>query len=97
MRTWNYTKNGELTAGINEEGFPYFQFKIQGWNDNHHFSDVEDVVTLKAVIQNGGAELLLQSIYASEDALACPFIQERCEETEQILLHEAQLWLHAAQ
>lgn len=96
MKNWTYTKNSELTTGINEEGFPYFQCKIQGWNDNNYFSDVEDVVTLKAIIQDQGAELLLQSIYTSEYALNCPFVQERCEETEQVLLQEAQLWLHAA-
>ncbi|GAA3319034.1 hypothetical protein GCM10020331_024260 [Ectobacillus funiculus] len=54
MRTWNYTKMVNLQPVLMKKAFPIFQFKIQGWNDNHHFSDVEDVVTLKAVIQNGG-------------------------------------------
>ena len=94
MKAWSYTRNSTLTTGITPEGLPYFENRIQGWNDNNNFSDLEDLVILNAVFHNVGAELRIQNTYTSEDAWNCPFIREKHEETEQILLHEINLWLN---
>ncbi|MCM2536028.1 hypothetical protein NDK43_31710 [Neobacillus pocheonensis] len=96
MKAWSYTKKCDLIAGITEEGLPFFENKLQGWNDNKGFSDKEDIVIVNAVIYDEGAEVRLKNIFTSVEAMENPFIRMMGEEMEQILLQEVHLWLNGA-
>ncbi|WP_028401420.1 hypothetical protein [Ectobacillus panaciterrae] len=98
MKTWAYIKNSELIAGITEEGLPFFENKVQGWNDNKRDSDIEDLIIHRAVVYDEGAELRIKSIYTytSEDVMNNPIVMQKYEEAEQILLREINLWLNGA-
>lgn len=96
MKDWAYTEDGYLVAGITEDGFPYFEKKLQGWNDHDDPSNKEILVVISAVIYDDGTEMVVKNIYSSEDAFANPLIREKGEEMEQIVLHEVNLWLNGS-
>jgi hypothetical protein len=96
MKEWTYTQDSFLIAGITEDGLPFFEKKLQGWNDNEDFSDREDLVIVNAVIYDDGTEILLKNIYSSEEAYSNPTISKKGEEIEQVLLEEVHLWLNGA-
>ncbi|MEH7116847.1 hypothetical protein V7128_05390 [Neobacillus vireti] len=96
MENWSYIKDTFLTAGITEEGLPFFEHKLQGWNDDKSSNNKEDIVVVQAIIYDEGAEVLLRNIYISEEAMNDPLIRQKGEEIEQNVLQEVNLWLHGA-
>ncbi|MDM5329822.1 hypothetical protein [Neobacillus sp. CF12] len=92
MKNWLYTENTILIAGMTEEGLPFFENKLQGWNDEEG-TDKEDLVIINAVVYDDGSEMILKNIYTSEEAMENPVIREKSEEVEQILLQEVNLWI----
>jgi hypothetical protein len=96
MKDWAYTKDSYLTAGITEEGLPFFEKRLQGWNDEEDESVKEDLVVINAVIYDDGTEMVLKNIFTSEEAFANPLIRKKGEEMEQIVLKEVNLWLNGS-
>jgi hypothetical protein len=92
MKKWLYTENTILIAGMTEDGLPFFENKLQGWNDKEG-NDRVDLVIINAVLYDDGAEMILRNIYTSEEAMEDPVIREKSEEVEQILLEEVNLWI----
>ncbi|MEH6993730.1 hypothetical protein V7075_13610 [Neobacillus drentensis] len=97
MKSWAYTEDGYLVAGITENGLPYFEKKLLGWNDHKDPSNKEDLVVISAVIYDDGTQMVLKNIYASEEAFANPLIRKKGEEMEQVVLNEVKLWLNGAE
>lgn len=95
MKEWLHTQDSCLTTGVTEEGHPYFEKKLQGWNQND-LSDIEDLVTVNAVLYNNGLEMNVKNIYSSKEALENAEIRKKGEEIEQLVLQEAQLWANGA-
>jgi hypothetical protein len=96
MKNWTSIEDGYLVAGITEEGLPFFEKRLHGWNDQEEHSDKEDLVVINAVIYDDGTEMILKNIFASEEAFSNPIIRKKGEEMEQIVLKEVNLWLNGA-
>jgi hypothetical protein len=94
MKDWLYTKDSYLVTGVTEDGLPFFEKKFLGWNHNDDFSDIEDLVIIKAVVKNNGSEMLVENIFYSEEAMSNIFLRMKSEELEQIVLNEVDLWLN---
>ena len=94
MKTWAHTKNSTLISGYTEEGLPYFENRLHGWTDHENVLSKEDVVILNAVIHGEGAEVHLKNMFNCEAAMNDPLIKKKCEEAEELLLQEVNLWLN---
>jgi hypothetical protein len=96
MKNWANIEDGYLVAGITEEGLPFFEKRLHGWNKHEEHSVKEDLVVINAVIYDDGTEMILKNIFASEEVYSNPIIRKKGEEMEKIVLQEVNLWLNGA-
>ncbi|MDN7240602.1 hypothetical protein QWY14_02320 [Planococcus sp. N028] len=50
MFTWNHIDWGEnINRGLTNNGFPFCEIEIKGWNDNQNYSDLEKLIAIKVI------------------------------------------------
>ncbi|MGK7379769.1 hypothetical protein ACSFXN_18285 [Planococcus sp. 1R117A] len=65
MNYWRYI---ELDDGIGHgrtaDGLPFWEMEIQGWNDDVTFTDLTDLVAIRAVLPDTDSEAEISVAYA---------------------------------
>lgn len=71
MKTWTYIEwSNEFSHGVTDNGDPYIETEINGWNDEDNYTDVAALSRLKAIILNSHERLDVgvDTEYIFEDA-----------------------------
>ncbi|PSL41008.1 hypothetical protein B0H99_103142 [Planomicrobium soli] len=64
MLTWTYVDwGGNIGRGHTNLGFPFYEVEIKGWNDNQHYSDLEDLILVKVIETYSTIEVKLNYLH----------------------------------
>ncbi|QKX52223.1 hypothetical protein QWY22_10895 [Planococcus liqunii] len=64
MKFWKYIELDDgIGQGLTEEGVPFWEVEIQGWNDNETFTDLTSLVKITAIDSPYDSEIELNVEY----------------------------------
>jgi hypothetical protein len=83
MKFWKYIELDDgIGHGLTEEGVPFWEVEIQGWNDNETFTDLTSLVRLTAVDSPFDSEIDLTVEYARPELARDLMIGKLVEEAK---------------
>jgi hypothetical protein len=76
MKFWRYIELDDgIGHGWTEDGLPFWEMEIQGWNDDITFTDLADLVAIRAVLLNSDSETKISVAYARPELQQDPIIE----------------------
>ncbi|TWT26001.1 hypothetical protein [Planomicrobium sp. CPCC 101110] len=90
MITWSYVAwGGSIDQWLTNTGFPVYEVKIKGWNDNQDYSDLEDLLIIRVVHTYFSVDAKI--IYLHPDAKCNLKVRKLAKETRKYLLDAIQV------
>ncbi|MDN7245541.1 hypothetical protein QWY16_09720 [Planococcus shenhongbingii] len=68
MKFWKYIElDDRINHGLTENGLPFWEKEIHGWNDNDTYSDLVNLVIVRAIELDSDSEIEMTADYTRED------------------------------
>ena len=84
MKTWKFIELADAIGhGVTEDGFPFCETEVQGWNDDEDFSDMEDLLTIRAVEYD--TEVKVYQYYSDPDVKTNITVMRLAKDAVQLL------------
>ncbi|WP_084242347.1 hypothetical protein [Planomicrobium okeanokoites] len=89
---WKFIERADaIGQGIMENGDPFWESEIEGWNDNEEFTDLTELVVIRAVLSESKKITTFTKFHFPE-LENNPLIEKLIAEVESDLLDDAKSW-----